>query len=148
MTTTVLAESADAVVPVGPTLSSAPKVSIIIPAFNEEKRIAQRLGSIAHCFSNGYAGDFEVIVIADGNDGTHEIVSDRARKVNNLLALSYPLRLGKGGAIVEALDRASGEILIITDADDSVAPEDLLNLVEETKTCDLRLAPGTAGTPS
>ena len=54
-----------------------------------------------------------------------------------MLALSYPLRLGKGGAIVEALNCASGEILVITDADDSVTPEDLLKLVEETKTCDL-----------
>jgi len=141
MTTTVFAQSTDAVVPVivEPTLSSIPKVSVIIPAYNEEKRIAHRLASIADCFSNGYGADYEVITVADGNDGTHEIVSDHAKKANNLLALSSPIRLGKGGAIVEALDHASGEIFVITDADDSVAPEDLLKLVEETRTCDLAI---------
>jgi glycosyltransferase involved in cell wall biosynthesis len=141
MTATVFAQSADAVVPaiVAPSLFSVLKVSVIIPGFNEEKRIAQRLACITDCFSRFYGGDYEIIVVADGNDQTDEIASDHARKADNLLALSYPDRLGKGGAIVEALDRARGEILVITDADDSVPPEDLLKLVEETKTCDLAI---------
>jgi glycosyltransferase involved in cell wall biosynthesis len=141
MTTTVVAQSPDPVVPaiVEPSLVSIPKVSVIIPAYNEENRIVQRLASITDCFSKVYGGDYEIVVIADGNDHTHDIALDHARKTNNLYAFSYPDRLGKGGAIVEGLDRASGAILLISDADDSVSPEDLLKLVEEAKTCDLAI---------
>lgn len=116
------------------------QVSVIIPAFNEEKRIVQRLACITDYFSSAYSGDYEIIVVTDGcSDRTGEIVSHCARQANNLLVLSYPLRLGKGGAIVEALDRASGEVLVITDADDSVPPKDLLKLMEAAKTCDLAI---------
>jgi glycosyltransferase involved in cell wall biosynthesis len=116
------------------------KVSVVIPAFNEEKRIAQRLASITDCFSSAYGGDYEIIVVTDGcTDETPRIVTQCAREANNLVLLRYPLRLGKGRAIIEGFARAGGEVVVITDADDSVPPKYLLKLEEAAKTCGLAI---------
>ncbi|MEM3666740.1 MAG: glycosyltransferase [Candidatus Bathyarchaeia archaeon] len=110
-----------------------PKLSVIIPAYNEEDRIIHRLLSINRTFSNTLGNNYEVIVVMDGcTDNTVKLVSAFIKALDglNVVALSFSKRLGKGGAIIKGLERASGENIIITDADDSVQPEDLLNLAK------------------
>lgn len=89
-----------------------PKVSVIIPAYNAEKKIAETLDSVLRqTFS-----DFEVIVINDGStDGTLEIVSkipDRRIKV-----LSHP-NAGAQKSRNRGIECALGEYLAFLDADD------------------------------
>ncbi len=98
-------------------------ISIIIPAYNEEKRIASYLGRLcSYCASAGAGRRFEIIVVDDGSgDNTAGI------------AASYPgvrvIRLarnsGKGCAVSRGMLEAGGEIRLFLDADGSVAPEEI-----------------------
>ena len=97
------------------------KVSILIPAFNEEDTIERSLNGVL-------AVDFaplerEVIVIDDAStDQTREIVSRFGTCVR---LIAHERNLGKGAAIRTALAEASGEIIAIHDADLEYDPADL-----------------------
>ncbi len=97
-----------------------PFVSIIVPAFNEEKTILKTLHSI-------YALDypmhkFEVIVVNDGSkDGTLEVVTSFGKGKNNLIILSHE-NCGKAASMNKALAVARGEYFACLDADSFVHP--------------------------
>lgn len=108
-----------------PALSSAtPRVSIIVPAYNEEVVLAPCLDSILDC---GYP-DLELIVVNDGSsDDTWGVMS--AYTDPRVRLITKP-NGGKGSALNAGIERASGEILIFVDADglftESTIPELLL----------------------
>ena len=100
----------------------APKVSVIIPARNEE-------GNIAKIFSRvpEMGGGTELIFV-EGNstDNTYQVIekaiADNPQRSSMLLSQSGK---GKGDAVRLGFDRAHGDILMILDADLTVPPEDL-----------------------
>jgi len=92
--------------------------SVIIPAYNEEKRIDPTLEEITDfIWSNKLP--WEVTVSIDGNDGTEKIVREYARKYPFIQINRSSGRSGKGGAIRRALP-VSSEYTILMDADNSV----------------------------
>ena len=97
-------------------------LSIIIPAYNEEKRIGATLKDYLHYFSKKRK-KFEIIVVTDGCiDKTVGIVkSFKSKHVKNL---NYGKKLGKGSAILKGFENANGNIIGFVDADESVKPED------------------------
>jgi len=113
------------------------KVSVILPAYNEEKRIINRIQNLSKYFDK-MLGEYELLIIADGcTDRTPVIVREYVRSTNNdskITMLNFPERLGKGGAIIEGLKLANGDIIVITDIDDSTSPEELLKLIKEAET--------------
>jgi dolichol-phosphate mannosyltransferase len=86
--------------------------TIIIPAYNEEKRIGKVLAELP-----GDAGQF--IVVCDGTDATAELVREfsRSRPGLDLLCLTFKERLGKGGAVIEGLSHAKAPVIGLLDAD-------------------------------
>ena len=90
-----------------------PKMTILIPAFNEEKLIGAK---ITNTLSLSYpAGQLEVLVVSNGStDGTEEIVSSWPDPRVRLLALEQP---GKMEALNAGVNAASGEIIVFADAD-------------------------------
>ena len=95
-----------------------PKVSIIIPALNEEKSIRQALNSILKLDYNY----FEIIVVDDrSTDGTGPILDELAKQHLNLKIVHIThLKegwLGKNQALDHGAKLASGEYLLFTDAD-------------------------------
>jgi len=68
-------------------------------------------------------------------DSTKEIIYGLADQ--RVLPLIYKRRLGKGGAIMEGLKNASGNIIALLDADGATSPEELLKLIHEIKNYDL-----------
>ncbi len=56
-----------------------PALSIIVPAFNEAGRIGSTLEAM-RVYLEGAGWDYEVLVAADGDDGTREIVAAMARR--------------------------------------------------------------------
>jgi len=116
------------------------RVSVVLPAYNEEKRIVSRIQSLVKYF-DGALGEYELLVIADGcTDRTSDVVLKYASITDNnskIRVLNFSKRLGKGGAIIEGLKAASGDVMVITDADDSASPEELLKLIKEAETEDL-----------
>ncbi len=95
-----------------------PKVSVIIPARNEEGFIERCLGSLV----NQDYENYEIVAIDDGSeDRTGEMIKKIAQdhpKVKYVLAGPKPEKwMGKSWACVEGYRKASGELLLFTDAD-------------------------------
>jgi len=91
-------------------------LSVIVPAFNEVKSIGRTLDSIGeHLHALGH--DYELIVAADGNDGTRELVSERARVDGRIVVIGSSERRGKGRGIREGVHLARGSVVGFVDAD-------------------------------
>src|SRR3989338_7771872 len=97
--------------------------SLIIPAYNEEKRIVPVIKNFLKDFS-----EIEIIVVANGcRDKTVEIVS--SCKDKRVILLDFKDKLGKGGAIIEGFKKSKGSIIGFSDADQAVAPMDFKTLI-------------------
>jgi dolichyl-phosphate beta-glucosyltransferase len=97
-------------------MSAAPYLTVIVPAYNEARIIASTLASMRDYLDRQSYG-YEIIVSADGNDGTRELVSDLARHDARLSVLGSPERRGKGRGIRNAVAYARGQIIGFIDAD-------------------------------
>lgn len=109
---------------------SRPHVSIVIPAFNEEKRLERTLEQVLSCVRER-AWQAEVLVVDDGStDGTVGVVQ-RWRKMHpELFLIENPSNRGKGYSVRNGLLQASGEIVMFTDADLSSPIEEAERLFE------------------
>jgi glycosyltransferase involved in cell wall biosynthesis len=99
-------------------------ISVIVPAYNEEKRIERTLQD----YSDGLKAsgrDFELIVVCDGNDRTAGIAKPYGK------VLEFGHRLGKGGGVLEGFKAARGEVVGFTDADNSLKVDQFLRLLDE-----------------
>ena len=104
------------------------KLSLIIPAYNEEKRISKTL-EIYKRFLDSKKLDYEIIVVLNGcKDDTQKIVDRFVNK--NLRMLVYEKAIGKGGAIIEGLKQANGDYIGFVDADAATLPEEYFKLIE------------------
>jgi glycosyltransferase involved in cell wall biosynthesis len=111
-------------------------LTIIIPAFNEEARIEETLRGYAEHFGDRYQ-DIEILVITDGcKDATPKIVDELSQEYPCIRRIHPPHRLGKGGAVVEGIKAASGDVIGFLDADGSIPPKDALYLFEKLNGCD------------
>ncbi|MDD4938703.1 MAG: glycosyltransferase [Candidatus Omnitrophica bacterium] len=100
--------------------------SVIVAAYNEEENIAECVERVPDI-----GREYEIIVINDGSkDKTPEILTALARKKHNLRVINFPENRGKASAIEEGIRAARKEVIIILDADMSVAPEDIPLFVE------------------
>jgi glycosyltransferase involved in cell wall biosynthesis len=112
---------------------SEPYLSLILPAYNEAGRIRQAVEMTqAHLDRRQLA--HEILVVADGDDGTREIVRDMARTDPRLHVHGSPGRHGKGHGIRLGVAHASGHVIGFCDADYKVPIEEidkLLPLLEQ-----------------
>ena len=122
-------------------------ISLIIPAFNEERRIGKSLEQIFQ-FCNAQTLPFEVLVVDDGSsDGTVSFIRRRFGDHSQLKIVQQPGRRGKGAAVQQGMLQARGDYVFFSDADLSVPIETLPGfLVELQSRCDIaigsRRAPG------
>lgn len=102
------------------------KVSIIIPAYNEEKSIAETIES---ALAVDYPEDkLEIVVVDDGsNDNTYR-EAKKFSKLDNIRVYSKK-NSGKGGAINYGLKKVTGEIVFTMDADSFVQPDAVKKMV-------------------
>lgn len=110
------------------------KVSILVPAYNEQATIAIVLRKlIAVDLTDKKIGlqvDREIIVVDDGSsDGTHEAVEaflqNNPSASHQIRLIRQPRNMGKTAAIATAIDAASGQVLIIQDADLEYDPKEI-----------------------
>lgn len=98
-------------------------LSLILPAYNERASIASTIDQAFAYFENrGIHG--EIIVAADGADGTRELVRDKAARSPNLKVTGHAERGGKGRGIREAMALTRGHIIGYADADNKVPIDD------------------------
>jgi len=102
------------------------KVSVLIPAYNENKLIEQIIDKV-----RDLPFEKEIIVVNDcSTDGTGEILI-KYEKVDGVKVVHHLKDAGKAEAIKTALLHASGDIAVIQDADLEYDPEDILKLAEK-----------------
>ncbi len=108
-----------------------PFLSIVIPAYNEEKRIGLTLeGTFDYLSSRNY--NYEVLVVNDGSrDQTAEKVQEFARQTSGRLRLiENPGNRGKGYAVRNGMLQASGEIALFYDADLATPTSEISKVIE------------------
>jgi dolichyl-phosphate beta-glucosyltransferase len=91
-------------------------VSVVVPAYNEVKSIAPTLRDLSVYFAKK-PYDFEIIVAADGDDGTRELVTKLGVREPQLSVLGSVERRGKGFGVREGVQRARGDVIGFVDAD-------------------------------
>ena len=100
-------------------------ISIVIAAYNEERRIGESLLKIKDYVSLQDL-DCEIIVVNDGStDNTKQIVTDHKPEIINLKLISYPNNKGKGYALRQGVLASKGEAVLLSDADLSTPIEEL-----------------------
>ncbi len=93
-------------------------LSIVIPAYNEERRLPETLRQVLDWLARGTFSFCEVIVVDDGSrDGTAQVVEDLAREHACLRLVRNPGNRGKGYAVRNGMLEARGEWILYTDAD-------------------------------
>ncbi len=98
-------------------------ISIVIPAYNEEKRLASTLERILSFLARGSWVSTEILVVDDGSsDGTAEVASRYAPNVRLLL---NPGNRGKGYSVRHGMLEATGDWILFTDADLSAPIEEM-----------------------
>jgi glycosyltransferase involved in cell wall biosynthesis len=101
------------------------KLSILMPVYNEEARIA---GALKQALGVDYPCDIEMVVVDDGSrDGTREIL-DRVDD-SRVRVILHQHNQGKGAAITTAVQYAGGDYMVVLDADLEYDPQDIPRLL-------------------
>jgi len=97
-------------------MDDQPKISIIFPAYNEARSILGTLQEAVQYLEKRKLS-YEIIVSADGTDGTREIVAELSKTNPRIQGIGSPERRGKGKGIRNAVAMASGKWIGFSDAD-------------------------------
>jgi len=118
-------------------MSKGVKVSVIMPSYNEEKRIEACFNRVVEALRN-YGETFEIILEEDGStDNTPEIIDMIAKKYSFVEAIHHPGRMGKGFGVRKCLERAKGEFIVLIDSDLEYPPERIPDLLSSIDGADI-----------
>ncbi|MDQ3837345.1 MAG: glycosyltransferase family 2 protein [Thermoproteota archaeon] len=122
------------------------KLSIVVPTYNESQNIVRMLDSIAETLTPYTQA--EVIVVDDNSpDGTAEIAKSHAKKISRKERLRIEIiqrdgKMGLSSAIVEGLQTATGDLLVVMDSDFSHPPNEIPSIIRalQDSNCDIVVA--------
>lgn len=109
-----------------------PSISVVIPAYNEEKRIGPTLSEISK-FLSKRDWDYEIIVVNDGStDRTYEIVEEASKSIDpKIRIVSNDKNNGKGASVRKGILASKKELILISDADLSTPIREVDKLLSE-----------------
>jgi len=100
-------------------MENQPYLSVIIPAYNEEKRISKTLLAMDE-YLQKQSFDYEILVVSDGSaDKTAQIVTDFQKSIKNLKLVDNKANHGKGWVTRQGMLAALGEVRLFMDADNA-----------------------------
>jgi dolichyl-phosphate beta-glucosyltransferase len=107
--------------------------TLLIPAYNEEERIAGTLHEYATYFREHFSGETRLMVVLNGcRDATLHVVEDCSKTFPEIEAIEFQAAIGKGGALIEGLKLAPDtDIIGYTDADGATPPSAMLALLRK-----------------
>ncbi len=110
-----------------------PYLSVVVPAYNEEDRLAPTLARL-HEYYSGQDYTYDVTVVSDGSkDRTGKIVEEFARLHSEFRLLEYRPNRGKGHAVRVGVLGSKGELILFCDADLATPQEETEKLLEHMK---------------
>jgi glycosyltransferase involved in cell wall biosynthesis len=116
----------------------SPKLSIVIPVYNECGTIVQVIESVRKL-----AIDKQIIVVDDGStDGTRDVLAT-LQNMPEVEVFFHSVNQGKGAALQTGFRLAEGEIVIVQDADLEYTPEDILKVIEPIERGETSIAFGS-----
>jgi len=119
--------------------STAPDLSIIIPAYNEEARLPATLERIA-AYLQSSGREAEILVVDDGSkDGTAAVAEYFQIKIPSLRVVSNGVNRGKGFSVRHGMQEARGRIALFTDADLSAPIEEAGKLLDALENFDVAI---------
>lgn len=117
------------------------QLTIIVPAHNEEKRLAKMLDEYLPFFAQIYRADFEMLVVVNGSyDDTEKVAKKYAATFPQLKCIVEPKQIGKGGAIMLGFAQAEGDLVGFVDADGSTPPAAFQDLADNIGQADAIIA--------
>ena len=109
-------------------MALAPYLSVIVPAFNEVNSIERTIRAIGdHLQARGRP--YEIIVAADGSDGTRELVAEMARADGRIAVIGTAERGGKGRGVRNGVFKSTGQFVGFCDADYKTPIEEVEKLL-------------------
>ena len=132
--------------PSGGVVAPAPKLSVVIPAYNEEARLEAGFEHLQHAIdAKAIAAATTEFLIVD--DGSADATTDTALKVYASLphvrVITLDRHAGKGAAVRAGVKEASGDVVIFTDADMAMDPVQIPILVGKIAMTDLAVGART-----
>lgn len=110
------------------------KLSVLIPAYNEENRLGATLNNVK-VFFDSKAFSYEIIVVNDGSsDKTAEIA-----KLNAAKLIEYKENMGKGYAVKKGVEAATGDYILFLDADNATPVEEFEKLFIYMENADIAI---------
>jgi glycosyltransferase involved in cell wall biosynthesis len=105
------------------------KLSVVIPAYNEEYRIEKTLFAVSK-FLKKQTFAYEILVVNDGSkDATSAVVQKLASSIPNLKLLDNKENHGKGWVTKQGMLEASGDVRLFMDADDSTKVDEVIKFL-------------------
>jgi len=118
------------------------KLSIIIPAFNEEKTVEETVKKVKKQKILGF--DKEIILVDDGSsDRTSQILDEIGKKSPSIKVLHHPENRGKGAAVKTGIENATGDYILIQDADLEYDPKYIPSLTTPVLNGEAKVVYGT-----
>ncbi|OHB70502.1 MAG: hypothetical protein A2V70_07965 [Planctomycetes bacterium RBG_13_63_9] len=94
------------------------EISVVIPAYNEARRLPRYLALVRQHLDELYSGRYEVIVVDDGSrDGLADVLAGLAGEWSGLAVMQHPTNRGKGAAVRTGMLAGRGGRLLFADAD-------------------------------
>lgn len=106
------------------------KISIIVPAFNEEGAIEETIAGLRGYLSDGC----EIIAV---NDGSEDRTKELLERMSDIKVINHAENLGYGASLKSGISRSSGEYILIIDADGTYPTESISRLIEQKDNYDM-----------
>ncbi|XP_053937529.1 dolichol-phosphate mannosyltransferase subunit 1 isoform X2 [Cuculus canorus] len=123
----------------------AHKVSVLLPTYNERENLPLVVWLLVRTFQDS-GNNFEIIIIDDGSpDGTQEI-AEQLEKIygsDKILLRPRPRKLGLGTAYIHGMKHATGNFIVIMDADLSHHPKFIPEFIRKQKEGNFDIVSGT-----